>query len=154
MQQVIVRIETREAGVVDNRIMPDVCLQHLVGVMLLDKTVSFASAHDKARMQDPAVLRQRAKVQLIPDPELSRLMPKRVTIVDLVLKDGTKLSERVEAVRGAFDNPMSHDEVVAKATDLMTPVFGATQTKNLIDKVFQLEKVKNITELRPLLQHA
>jgi 2-methylcitrate dehydratase PrpD len=154
VQQVIVRIETREAGVVDNRIMPDVCLQHLVGVMLLDTTVSFATAHDKARMQDPEVLRQRAKVQLIPDPELSRLMPKRVTIVDLVMKDGTKLNERVEAVRGTSDNPMSHNEVVAKAADLMTPVFGATQTKNLIDKVFSLEKIKNITELRPLLQHA
>jgi 2-methylcitrate dehydratase PrpD len=81
-------------------------------------------------------------------------MPKRVTIVDLVLKDGTKLSERVEAVRGTSDNPMSHEEVVAKATDLMTPVFGAAQTKNLIEKVFSLEKVKNITDLRPLLQHA
>jgi 2-methylcitrate dehydratase PrpD len=153
VQQVIIRIETREAGVVDNRIMPDVCLQHLVGVMLLDKTVSFASAHDKARMQDPEVLRQRAKVQLIADPELSRLMPKRVTIVDLILKDGTRLSERVEAVRGTFANPMTRDEVVAKARDLMTPVFGATQTAGLIEKVLNLEKVKNITELRPFLQH-
>ncbi len=44
---------------------------------------------------------------------------------------------------------MTHDEVVAKATDLMSPVFGATQTKGLIDKVLNLEKVKNITELRP-----
>jgi 2-methylcitrate dehydratase PrpD len=153
VQQVIIRIETREAGVVDNRIMPDVCLQHMVGVMLLDKTVSFASAHDKARMQDPEVLRQRAKVQLIADPELSRLMPKRVTIVDLVLKDGTRLSERVEAVRGTFGNPMTRDEVVAKAKDLMTPVFGATQTTALIEKVLNLEKVKNVTELRPFLQH-
>ncbi len=107
VQQVIIRIETREAGVVDNRIMPDVCLQHLVGVMLLDKTVSFASAHDKVRMQDPEVLRQRAKVQLIADPELSKLMPKRVTVVDIVFKDGTRLSERVETVRGTFDE--SHD---------------------------------------------
>jgi 2-methylcitrate dehydratase PrpD len=121
--------------------------------MLLDKTVSFASAHDKARMQDPEVLRQRAKVQLIADPELSRLMPKRVTVVDLVFKDGTRLSERVEAVRGTFANPMTRDEVVAKAKDLMTPVFGVTQTAGLIEKVLNLEKVKNITELRPLLQH-
>jgi 2-methylcitrate dehydratase PrpD len=153
VQQVIIRIETREAGVVDNRIMPDVCLQHLVGVMLLDKTVSFASAHDKARMQDPEVLRQRAKVKLIADPELSKLMPKRVTVVDIVFKDGTRISERIEAVRGTSDNPMTHEEVVAKATDLMVPVFGVTQTKGLIDKVFNLEKVKNITELRPFLQH-
>ena len=47
--------------------MPDICLQHMVAVMLLDKTASFKAAHDKARMKDPAVLRQRAKVQLVPD---------------------------------------------------------------------------------------
>ena len=35
-------------------------MQHMVAVMLLDKTASFASAHDKPRMQNPAVLRQRA----------------------------------------------------------------------------------------------
>src|SRR6202022_103713 len=56
-----------EARVVDNREMPDICLQHMVAVMLLDKTASFAAAHNKARMQDPGVLRLRAKVQLIPD---------------------------------------------------------------------------------------
>ena len=72
-------------------------------------------------------------------------MPKRVTVVDIVFKDGTRLGERVEAVRGTFANPMTREEVVGKATDLMTPVFGATQAKGLIDKVFNLEKVKNIT---------
>ena len=52
-------------GVVDNREMPDVNVQHMLAVMLLDKTASFAAAHDKARMKDPAVLKQRAKVQLV-----------------------------------------------------------------------------------------
>jgi 2-methylcitrate dehydratase PrpD len=154
VRQVIVRIETREAGIVNNRVMPDVCLQHLVAVMLIDKTVSFASAHDKPRMQDPAVLRQRAKVQLIPDEELARLMPKRVTIVEVILTDGTRLSERIEAVRGTTDNPMPRDEAVAKARDLMTPIFGAAPTTNLIEKVLGLENIKNIRDLRPFLQRA
>ena len=52
--------------------IPDICLQHMVAVMLIDKTVSFQAAHDVARMQDPAVLRQRAKVELVPDEELER----------------------------------------------------------------------------------
>ena len=154
VDKVIVRIEPREASVVDNRVMPDVCLQHLIGVMLIDKTVTFASAHDKARMLDPAILRQRAKAQLIPDVELARLMPKRVTVVDLILKDGTRLSERVEAVRGAYDNPMTNEEVAGKARELMAPVLGAEQTNRLIEKLMGLENVKNVLELRPLLQRA
>jgi 2-methylcitrate dehydratase PrpD len=38
---------------------------------------SFAAAHDKTHMQDPEVLRQGAKVRLVPDEELERLYPKR-----------------------------------------------------------------------------
>src|ERR1700682_659563 len=101
VRQVIVRIGTTPASVVNNREMPDICLQHMVAVMLIDKTSSFAAAHNKARMQDPEVLRQRAKVRLIPDAELERLLPRRVAIVEGILVDGTHLSERVDAVRGA-----------------------------------------------------
>jgi 2-methylcitrate dehydratase PrpD len=134
--------------------MPDICMQHLVAVMLLDKTISFTAAHDKPRMQDPAVLRERAKVRLVRDPDLERLLPSRVSIVEVTLTDGTKLTERVDAVRGTAQNPMPRDEVVAKARDLMAPVLGGAATTSLIEKIFSLESVKNIREIRPLLQRA
>jgi hypothetical protein len=64
------------------------------------------------------------------------------------------LSERVEAVRGTVENPMTREEVVAKARDLMAPVLGAAIAGRLIDKVLALESAKDIRELRPLLQRA
>jgi 2-methylcitrate dehydratase PrpD len=152
VKQVVVRVATSAGYTVNNRDMPDICLQHLVAVMLLDKTVSFRAAHDKERMKDPAVLRERAKVQLAPDAELEKLIPTRVAIVEVTLTDGTQLSERVDRVRGTPDNPMTREEVVAKARELMTPVLGATKTSKLIDRVLGLDNVKNIRELRPLLQ--
>ena len=63
--RVCVRLAPSVAAVVDNRDIPDICLQHMVAVMLLDKTVSFHAAHDKPRMQNAAVLHQRAKVKLV-----------------------------------------------------------------------------------------
>jgi 2-methylcitrate dehydratase PrpD len=152
VKQVVVRAATSAAYTVNNPDMPDICLQHLVAVMLIDKTVSFRSAHDKARMQDPAVLRERAKVQLVPDEDLERLIPVRVAIVEIRLTDGTQLSERVEHVRGTPENPMTRAEVVAKARDLMTPVLGAKVCSALIERVLGLDSVKDIRELRPLLQ--
>jgi 2-methylcitrate dehydratase PrpD len=152
VKEVIVRTAASAAYTVNNRDMPDICLQHLVAVMLLDKTVSFKAAHDKARMKDPAVLRERAKVQLIPDQELEKLIPVRVAIVEVTLNDGTKLTERVEHVRGTPENPMTRDEVVAKARELMTPVLGAATCSSLIERVLALDNVKDIRELRPLLQ--
>jgi 2-methylcitrate dehydratase PrpD len=152
VKQVVVRAASSAAYTVNNRDMPDICLQHLVAVMLIDKTVSFRAAHDKARMQDPAVLRERAKVQLVPDEELEKLIPVRVAIVEVTLNDGTRLTERVEHVRGTPENPMTRDEVVAKARELMTPVLGAATCSNLIERVLALETVKDVRELRPLLQ--
>jgi 2-methylcitrate dehydratase PrpD len=152
VQNVSVRLATDEAAIVNNREIPDICLQHMVAVMLLDKTVTFASAHDTKRLKDAATLHERAKVQLIPDQELERLMPLRVAIVDMTLTDGYHLSQRVDNVRGTPENPMTRDEIIAKASDLIKPVLGASKCSSLIEKVFHLETVNNIRELRPLLQ--
>jgi 2-methylcitrate dehydratase PrpD len=154
VRHVVVRSATSQAERVNNREMPDINVQYLVAVMLIDKTVSFHAAHDKARMQDQAILREEAKIELIGDEELERLLPTRVGVVDVELTDGTHLSERVENARGTPENPMTRDEVVAKARSLMAPVLGAATATKLIDRLLDIESVKTIRELRPLLQRA
>ena len=152
VQRVTVRLAPSVAAVVDNRDIPDICLQHMLAVMLVDKTVSFHAAHDKPRMQEPAVLRQRAKVNLVRDEELAKLLPVRVTVVEIELGDGRRLAERVEAVRGTPRNPMSRAEVIEKARDLVAPVLGRDTAERLIETVFAIESVNDIRTLRPLLQ--
>ena len=152
VQHVTVRLAPSVAAVVDNRDIPDICLQHMVAVMLLDKTVSFHAAHDKARMQDTAALRQRAKVNLVRDEELARLLPVRVAVVEIELTDGTRLSERVSAVRGTPRNPTSRAEVIEKARDLTAPVTGREMSERLIETVYAIETVTDVRSLRPLLQ--
>jgi 2-methylcitrate dehydratase PrpD len=154
VKQVVVRVAAAEATIVDNREIPDICLQHLIAVMLVDKTVTFRSAHDTPRMKDPAVLRQRAKVQLVHDEELERLMPRREAIVEVTLNDSKQVSERVGNVRGTAENPMSREDIIGKARDLLAPVLGNATCQKLIDRVFAIESVKSVVELRPLLQRA
>jgi 2-methylcitrate dehydratase PrpD len=151
VKEVEVRVASLEASIVDNREIPDICLQHMLAVMLVDKSVSFKAAHDEARMKDRATLTERAKVKLIPDQELDKLIPRRVAVVTVKLVDGRSLSERIENVRGTADNPMPGEEVVAKARDLVEPVLGRSTTQKLIDTVFAIERVKNVTALRPLI---
>src|SRR5471030_55333 len=152
VERVAVRLAPAVAAVVDNRDIPDICLQHMIAVMLLDKTVSFKAAHDKPRMQDAAVLRQRAKVELVRDEALARLLPVRVAVVELTLADGTRLAERVEAVRGTPRNPMSKAELIDKCRDLVAPILGSEKSARLIETVFALEAVADLRQLRPLLQ--
>jgi 2-methylcitrate dehydratase PrpD len=143
VKEVVVRMSP--GSVVDNREMPDVCIQHMLAVMMIDKTATFRSAHDKPRMQDPGVLRQRAKVRL--DPRAEKL-------VAITLNDGTRMGEDVAAVLGTAGNPMSRDQVIAKCRDLMVPVLGASATAKLIERTLDLENVKSVRELRSLLQRA
>ena len=152
VQSVVVRLAPSVGKVVDNREMPDICLQHMIAVMLMDRTVSFHAAHDKPRMQDAAVLRQRAKVKLLPDEELAKLLPVRVTVVEVELKDGRRLSERVAAVRGTPRNPMTRAEVIDKARDLIAPVLGREISGRLIETIFSIEDISDIRSLRPMLQ--
>lgn len=154
VQKVVVRVATSEAALVNNREMPDICMQHMIAVMLIDKTASFKSAHDKERMQDARVLHERAKVELVPDAELERRLPRREAIVEVTLADGTHFVEHVDAVRGTAENPMTRQEIVAKCRDLTTPVLGAAKSASLIERVLKIEDVKNVRELRPLLQPA
>jgi 2-methylcitrate dehydratase PrpD len=152
VKAVVVRLAPTVGAVVDNRDIPDICLQHMVAVMLIDKTASFHAAHDKARMQDAEVLRQRRKVTYTPDATLTKLLPARVAIVEITLNDGTQLADRVEAVRGTVRNPMTRAEVVEKARDLMAPVLGTATAQKLIDTLLAIEGVTDIRMLRPLLQ--
>ena len=149
-----VRRPISAAPKVDNVQSPDLCLQYLVAVMLLDRTVSFKAAHDKARMVDSAIQRERAKVTVTAEEELERLLPRRVAVVEVTLDDGTRLREENETVRGTPENPMSRDEILTKARDLVTPVFGAEKCNTLIEKIFKLDDVRDVRELRPLLQHS
>jgi 2-methylcitrate dehydratase PrpD len=154
VKAIVVTVATNEAKIVDNREIPDICLQHMMAVMLMDKTVTFKSAHDKARMADAATLRHRAKVRLVGDEALERFMPRRAGIVSVTLNDGKTVTERVDDVRGTAENPMPRDEVIAKARDLVSPVLGTQTFEKLVARILDLEHLKSVRELRPLLQRA
>jgi len=149
-----VTVATNEAKIVDNREIPDICMQHMMAVMLMDRIVTFKSAHDKARMTDAATLKHRAKVTLVGDEALERFMPRRAGIVAVTLTDGTKVTERVDDVRGTAENPMPREEVISKARDLIVPVLGAQTFDKLSARIFDLERLRSVRELRPLIQKA
>jgi 2-methylcitrate dehydratase PrpD len=154
VNKVVVRVATDEANTVSNRDIPDICMEHMVAVMLIDKTVTFRSVHDTARMKDPAVLRQRAKVEVVADPRIDARRPRREAIVEVTFNDGTELTQWVRDVRGTAENPMTREEVVDKARDLISPVLGTSACSTLINQLLSLELLRDIRELRPALQRS
>jgi 2-methylcitrate dehydratase PrpD len=152
VNRVVVRVAHQGANTTNNRAMPDICMQHLCAVMLIDRTVSFKAAHDEKRMRDARVLKLRAKIELLGDDELTRAMPSRQGIVELELADGRRLRHHAKAVRGTAENPMPRAEVEAKAYDLAAPVLGQRRARRLCESILQVEAMRDVRELRPLLK--
>ncbi len=152
VEKVIVRVAHQGANTVDNRDMPDICMQHMCAVMLIDGNVTFASSHDENRMGDRRVLALRKRIELRGDDALSAAMPSRQGIVEIRLRDGRMLRCHTEAVRGSAENPMTRAEVDEKSYDLMAPVIGKARARKLCDGVWQLDRVRDVRALRPLLR--
>jgi 2-methylcitrate dehydratase PrpD len=152
VRKLIVRVGHQGANTTNNRDMPDICMQHMCAVMLLDGIVTFESAHDEKRMKDRKVLDVRSRVELHGDDALTRAMPSRQGIVELTLKDGRELKTHVKAVRGTSDNPMTRAEVDEKCFHLMAPILGKKRARLLCDTVWTLEDVSSMRNLRPLLR--
>jgi 2-methylcitrate dehydratase PrpD len=138
--------------IVDNRSMPDVCVQHMTALMIADGMLGFANTHDHARMHDEAVLAVRRRIELIPSKELSKAVPARQAIVEIERNDGTRLRHHAKAVRGTPDNPMTSDEIEEKALDLIAPITGKERASKLVAATGKLESLRSVRELRALLQ--
>jgi 2-methylcitrate dehydratase PrpD len=152
VDSLLVRVAHQGANTVDNRAMPDICMQHMCAVMLIDGTVTFRSAHDERRMGDRKVLALRRRIELRGDDALSAAMPSRQGIVEIRLRDGRKLKHHTRAVRGTAENPMTRSEVDEKSFDLIAPIIGEARARKLCDAVWQIEKVGDLRGLRALLR--
>jgi 2-methylcitrate dehydratase PrpD len=146
-----IRVAHQAANTTDNRNMPDICMQHMCAVMLIDGIVTFKSSHDEKRMYDKRVLDLRKRITLYGDDALTAALPSRQGIVELKLKNGKTLRNHVKAVLGTAQNPMTRAQVDEKCYHLMAPILGASRSRKLCDAVWSLEKVGNVTKLRSLL---
>ena len=151
IEKVIVRIPESGARTVNNRHMPDVNVQYMIAVILLEGKLSFELAHDYERFYDPRVLALKEKVELIGDGELERSGHRFQGVVEITLKDGRALREHVINCRGRPQNPMNPEEVEKKAAWLLEPVLGKTNSDQVISAIRQIEFVSNVRDLTKLM---
>lgn len=141
---VTVRLPSIEADVVDNRSMPDIWLQHMVALMLVDGEVTFASSQDYSRIEDPAVADLRSRVELVPDEDLSIARPRRQGTVEIATRNGQTMSHHTKAVKGTADAPMTRDEVEAKVRGLLLDVLGQDPTDRVMASFGGIQDVTSV----------
>jgi 2-methylcitrate dehydratase PrpD len=149
--KIVVRLPEDGARIVDNSAMPDVNLQHLVALALVDGDVSFEDSHSQERMADPQVLAAKQRVSLVADRGLMDPNAPRSGLVQVTLQDGRTVSHFTRHPPGTKENPLDTAGVNAKVRDLMAPVLGGERTEAIIERINSLEELDDVRALRPLL---
>jgi 2-methylcitrate dehydratase PrpD len=110
--------------------MPDVNLQYIIAVALLDGAVSFKDANSRERMSDPRILAARRRVELVGDRALMDPAAPRSGFVEVTLRDGRKVNHFTKHAPGTKENPLDTAGVNAKVRDLVEPVLGASDRRS------------------------
>jgi len=164
VREILIRYEPN--SVTDNSGAGDVNVQHAVALMLVDGQLTFRSVHDRSRFQDPEFVRLRSIAKIAPvtiyvqsgkyeDPSIPGAAAKKfgskVPVIELVLADGTRLSQGDVPVRGEASNPYTREWIMDKAHSLMKPVLGVAQSRKLIERVMAIE-TSSAREIASLLR--
>jgi len=149
--RMVVRLPADGARIVDDRSMPDVNVQHIMAVALIDGFIDFENSHSFERMNDPAVLAVKQRIELVADEALVVVEAPRSGLVTVTTTNGQTVEQFVSHAPGTPENPLDTAGVNAKARSLMAPVLGAARAEALIERVNDIENVADIRDLRPLL---
>lgn len=134
-----------------NAEMPALNLRYLAAIMLIDGRLDLVAAQDKERFDNDARVHElMKKMDVVHAPDLevaegeTRTEPARVHLVD------SKTGEHslfVPFVRGFPSHPMTRQDVMDKAMELMWPVIGKSRAKDVIDATMNMESLDRGADL-------
>jgi 2-methylcitrate dehydratase len=125
---------------------------YCVAVALLDGKVTWHS-FDSKRLSDPVLHELMQRLRVVPQPEFvgryPQAMPTRVTVRT---KAGNTYIQQVDYPLGHPKNPMSDHEVEDKFRLLATGKLDRKRVNKVIDAVWKLDQLKDVSALMPLLK--
>ncbi|MYW96111.1 MmgE/PrpD family protein [Amycolatopsis rubida] len=158
VDEIRVHLPTQGAYIVNDRDMPDICLQYILSVLLLDGAITFANSHDYERMGTAPVQALMGRIVAVPDRELDPTGDadpngRRTwrAVVRVTTRGGDVLEKRIDPTRGDQANPLNWDELERKAQMALAEVLPARQVDALVAWVKAAETAGSVRELRTFL---
>ena len=125
---------------------------YCVAVTLLDGKVTLRS-FEANRLADPVLHELLQKVRVVPQPEFVGRYPQAMTTrLTVRTKAGKDYVNQVDYPLGHPKNRMSDHEVEDKFRRLAAGKLDRARTKKVIDLVWRLDQLKDISALMPLLK--
>ncbi|KAA0970173.1 MmgE/PrpD family protein [Aureimonas fodinaquatilis] len=124
--------------------MPDLNLRHCMAAMLVEGRLGFDASHDPERMKDEAILAMGRKIDLKDNDAGQDRFEARVEV-----ECNGQIFEASQGlnVLGRKENPMTTEQVVEKATELLCTVLSEDAAKRTVDLVFEIESEPSIDRL-------
>ena len=115
------------------------CLPYVVARTLLSGSVGLGD-FSEALLRDPATHALAARVALLGDgnTDENAVVPQRV---EIALRDGTVLEQRVEAALGSPENPLPRAAQIAKVKACFAGILPADRAASLVAAIATLEKM-------------
>jgi len=127
-------------------------LPYLLSLAILSGEVT-PQGFSEERIKDPKLHDFAKKVKVIEDEEITKLFPdKYAAKVEIQMKTGKKYSKFIDTPKGDPGNPLTVNEFKDKFRTLATPILNEDRTNQIINEIFRLEHIGDISELFIYLQ--
>jgi len=128
-------------------------LPYTVAAAISDRSFGITQL-TRERISDPAVHELGSRVQVHVDEEMDALYPREwPVLVEIRLKDGRAVRERLDSVTGCPARPMTDEELATKFMGNAEPILGS-KARKVLDACMDLEDVGDMAELVELLGRA
>jgi len=126
-------------------------IPYCVAMAVAERQISM-DQFQEARIKEPRIQKFMEKISLESDPKFSEEYPGTLAAyVEIRTKDGSLFKEKSIYPKGHPRNPMTDDEIMEKFRRLATCTLPGGQTERIIQKVYELEKLKKAGELVGML---
>jgi 2-methylcitrate dehydratase PrpD len=146
------RLPEYPASVVDDRGMPTISLQHMLGVALVAGKLGFDEAHSAALQSDPEVLRLKSVVELTGDADFEVSQP-RGAVITIRLADRTVVEERVAHPKGHRfrEQQPGWEDLREKWQELLCSRIGEQRTDEFYRACLTMESIDDVGDLVTIL---
>ncbi len=130
----------------------DHSLPYVIAAALTDRRVT-PLQFTPEKIMDPIIRAQLRKVEVVADPEIEKVFPElQRVIVTIRTTDGRSLVRQLDYPKGDPRNPLSDQEIAEKFTALAEPVLSAKARQQVMDTVWNLEKLDSVGRLMDMLR--
>jgi 2-methylcitrate dehydratase len=93
------------------------------------------------------------KIEVHNKPEFTQVFPEKHTFrIEIITHSGQRHVRESYYAKGHPQNPMTDQEIEAKFQKLMEPMYKAAQINRILDRLWHLEEVNNMTEITTLFK--